>query len=80
MSPAERLIAEFSDEDLIAAVAENDRYRLPVERRFAGDTPIIDALMQELELPGMIVNKLLIASLVFREALVRGLQIPRQVN
>ena len=70
------IITALSDDELRTVVTAVDRVGRPLEQRFEGDdTPIVE-LMTKMGLSQSIVDKLLIAGLVMRECLHRGIQIP----
>lgn len=70
-------LATATDEELISIIRVYDVLERPLERRFEGDD--VD-LVNFLDAHGMkqdIVTKTLIIGAAMREALTRGLQIPR---
>jgi hypothetical protein len=70
------IITALSDDELRTVVTAVDRVGRPLDQRFEGDdTPIVE-LMTKMGLKQTIVDKLLIAGLVMRECLHRGIQIP----
>lgn len=71
------IIESKTDIQLIELIKSADRLALPMSRRFEGDDDDIVALMTEMGLTQGLVHKLLIQTLVMREALARGLHIPR---
>ena len=70
------LIAALSDDELRTVVTAVDRIGRPLEQRFEGDDTRIVELMTKMGLSQSIVDKLLIAGLVMRECLHRGIHIP----
>lgn len=69
-------ISALSDDELISIVAAVDRISRPLDQRFEGDDDQIVELMNKMGLKQNIVDKLLIAGLVMRECLHRGIRIP----
>lgn len=70
------IIAAMSDDELRRVVTAVDRIGRPLSQRFEGDDAPIVELMRKMSLPTTIVEKQLIAGLVMRECLHRGIQIP----
>ena len=64
-----------TDDELIAIVRCLDRISAPLADRFDGDDEDIVILMKEMGLKQTIVDKLLIAGLVLRECVSRGIKI-----
>jgi len=70
------IISAMSDDELRSVVTAVDRVSRPLDQRFEGDDDQIVELMNKMGLSQSIVDKLLIAGLVMRECLHRGIQIP----
>lgn len=70
------VITALSDDELRTVVTAVDRVGRPLDQRFEGDDAPIVELMTKMGLKQTIVDKLLIAGLVMRECLHRGIQIP----
>lgn len=73
-------VADFargmSDAELIDVVQAMDHLAKPMSRRFEGDDTALVNMMQKVGLPQDVVSKALVTSVVMRECLSRGVQIP----
>lgn len=70
-------VEQMSDEELLGAIGALDRQGLPIDRRFEGDDDLIRDLCDVLGVANLVVNIQLVGALVLREAVARGLQLPR---
>lgn len=71
------IITNLSDEKIIELIHIHDRLHLPINRRFDGDDSALNLLMDEMNIPRTLVEKLLILGLVMRESISRGLTVPK---
>lgn len=70
------IITAMSDDELRGVVTALDRVGRSLDQRFEGDDAAIVELMTRMGLSQNIVDKHLIAGLVMRECLHRGIHIP----